>query len=65
MTYPAQEVLSNIQNNLTWVLLAGGISFIGYYLYYIVGIRMGFRHKTHSIPIIANMYFFAHDVVFA
>ena len=64
MTYTYQEVLLAIDNSLVTILIAGGISFIGYYLYYIQGIRVGFRDKTHAIPVFGNMYFFAHDLVF-
>ncbi len=64
MTYNPSDVLSAIDNSLLTVLIAGAISFVGYYFYYIQGIRMGFRDKTHGIPVFANMYFFAHDVAF-
>lgn len=65
MTYPVDEVLSNIQNSLGAVLLAGAVIFVGYYLYYGEAIRLGFRDKTHAVPVFANMYFFAHDMIFA
>lgn len=64
MTYAANEVVSNIQNSLVAVLLAGAVIFIGYYLFYGEAIRLGFRDKTHSVPLFANMYFFAHDIIF-
>lgn len=65
MTYPVDEVLANIQNSIGAVLLSGAVIFVGYYLYYGEAIRLGFRDKTHAVPIFANMYFFAHDLVFA
>jgi len=64
MTYPINEVFANIQNSIGNILLGGGVIFIGYYLCYGEAIRLGFRDKTHAIPVFANMYFFAHDVIF-
>jgi hypothetical protein len=64
MTYSVDEVLANIQNSTWAVLLTGAVIFVGYYLYYGEAIRLGFRDKTHAVPVFANMYFFAHDIIF-
>jgi hypothetical protein len=60
-----EEVLSQVDNNTGPVLAAGFVVFAGTYLLYIEAIRLGFKHRTHAIPVLANMYFLAHDVVFA
>lgn len=64
MTYPVDEVLANLQNSIGSVLLAGAIIFVGYYLYYGEAIRLGFRDHIHAVPVFANMYFFAHDIIY-
>lgn len=64
MTYAVSDVVNNLQNSLGLILLGGAIIFVGYYLYYGEAIRLGFRHQTHAVPLFANMYFFAHDVIF-
>ncbi|MCC5582086.1 hypothetical protein IMZ11_41475 [Microtetraspora sp. AC03309] len=63
-TYQVPQVLQNIDAHPVPVLLAGAIANTGAYILYIEGIRLGFRHRTYAIPIFANMYFFAHDVLF-
>ncbi len=64
ITYTIPEVLNNIDSRLAAVLLAGGMIFVGAFIQYLEGIRLGFRDRTHAIPAFANMYFFAHDLVF-
>lgn len=62
--YSVDEVLSNLARLLGLLLAAGGVAFVGYYLYYIEAIRLGFRDRTHGVPVFANMYNTAHDVLF-
>jgi hypothetical protein len=64
ITYTIPEVLNNIDSHLAAALLAGIMIFVGAFIQYFEGIRLGFRHKTHAIPVFANMYFFAHDLLF-
>lgn len=64
MSYSAAEVIYNMNHALGPILFAGAFIFVGYYIVYLEGIRLGFRDKTHAIPVPANMYFFAHDVIF-
>lgn len=63
--YSTREVLTTIDAHMAWVLFAGAAVMVGAYTQYIVAIRIGFKHRTHALPIFANMYFFAHDVMFA
>ncbi|MCA9709473.1 MAG: hypothetical protein KDK70_26770 [Myxococcales bacterium] len=62
--YSTAQIISAFDDSTGLVLAAGAAVFAGAYIQYIEGIRLGFRHKTHAIPVIANMYFFAHDLVF-
>lgn len=64
MTYSAQEVVANLNASLWPLLLTGALSFIGYFVYYGEAIRLGAKQKTFSVPVVGNMYFFAHDIVF-
>lgn len=64
IAYEVNDVLNNIDTRLGIVLLFGAIIFVGAYIQYFEGIRLGFRDKTHAIPLFANMYFFAHDLLF-
>jgi hypothetical protein len=62
--YSIAEVLHNADTRTVAVLLSGLVTFVGAYILYIEGIRVGFRDRTHGIPVFANMYFFAHDLYF-
>lgn len=62
--YSIDEVLHNADTRTVAVLLSGLVTFVGAYILYIEGIRVGFRDRTHAIPVFGNMYFFAHDLYF-
>jgi len=64
LTYSAEEILQTFDTRLVLILLTGGVVFVGAFTQYLEAIRLGFRDKTHTIPIYANMYFFAHDILF-
>lgn len=62
--YSIQEVLNNVDAKTAIILASGIVVLVSAFLTYGEGIRLGFRDKTHSIPLFANMYFFAHDLFF-
>lgn len=62
--YTIEEVLAQADNQTGAVLAAGFVIFAGTYLLYIEAVRLGFKHRTHAIPLLANMYFLAHDLFF-
>ena len=64
MTYSVTDVLHNLNHEIGFILFAGAFIFVGYYIVYLEAIRLGFRDKTHAMPVLANMYFFAHDLTF-
>lgn len=64
MTYSVEDVLSNLNHGLGAVLAGGAVIFVSYYLYLIEAVRLGFKHRTHAVPLFGNMFFFAHDVTF-
>ncbi len=64
LSYDPATVVSRTAQYMFWILGACALSFIGAYMQYFGAIQMGFRHKTHSIPLIGNLWFFAHDTTF-
>ncbi|HKY91538.1 MAG TPA: hypothetical protein VJM11_10885 [Nevskiaceae bacterium] len=63
-SYDAARVVAATQANLVPIVGACAISFVGAYLQYFGAIRGGFRDRTHSIPLVGNLWFFAHDTTF-
>ena len=64
MSYSVEEVVQNLNQNTTLVIIAGVVIFVRAYIQYIEAVRLGFKHKTHAIPFFSNMFFFAHDIFF-
>lgn len=64
LSYDAQAVVRNTQDHMAWILGACAVSFIGAYMQYFGAIRNGFKDRTHAIPLIGNLWFFAHDTTF-
>lgn len=64
MSYDPAGVVAATSENLVWVLGACALSFVGAYMQYFGALTMGFRHRTYSIPLICNLWNFAHDTTF-
>jgi hypothetical protein len=64
LSYDATNVAVQTSENFVWILGACALSFVGAYLQYFGAIQMGFKHRTHSIPLIGNLWFFAHDTTY-
>lgn len=64
LSYDPAGVVAATELNLAWVLGACALSFVGAYLQYFGALSMGFRHRTYSIPLIGNLWNFAHDTSF-
>lgn len=64
LSYDPAQVVANTDAHLFWMMVACGVSFVGAYMQYFGAIRMGFLHRTHSIPLIGNLWFFAHDTTY-
>lgn len=62
--YDVQMVLSNLDENLIFFLVFGGIGGICNWWLLIEGIRVGFRDRMHSISLICLLFWAAHDVSF-
>ncbi|HEY9800023.1 MAG TPA: hypothetical protein V6D25_06655 [Leptolyngbyaceae cyanobacterium] len=62
--YSVDEVIHTLNTSFSTIFCVGLLTFTSFYLYYIEAIRLGFRDKTHAIPVLGNMYFLAHDVTF-
>ena len=64
LSYDPAVVVARTSEHLVPILGACGLSFVGAYFQYFGAIRGGFRDRTHSIPLIGNLWFFAHDTTF-
>lgn len=64
LSYDPATVARLTQSNMIWILGACTVSFIGAYIQYFGAITMGFRDRTHSIPLLGNLWFFAHDTTY-
>jgi hypothetical protein len=64
LSYDPATVERLTQTNMVWILLACTLSFIGAYIQYFGAIKMGFKDRTHSIPLLGNLWFFAHDTTY-
>lgn len=64
LSYDPATVVATTSSNLIWVLGACALSFVGAYMQYFGALSMGFRHRTFSIPLIGNLWNFAHDTTF-
>jgi hypothetical protein len=59
--YSVPDVIAYIDANLSSLQLFGGIANLLAYVQIIYGVRVGFRDRSHAIPLIATAMFFAHD----
>lgn len=64
MSYDPAAVVAATSQNLIWVLGACALSFAGAYMQYFGALSMGFKHRTFSIPLVCNLWNFAHDTTF-
>lgn len=64
MSYDAAGVVAATSQNLFWIVGACVLSFTGAYMQYFGALSMGFKHRTYSIPLICNLWNFAHDTTF-
>lgn len=64
LSYDPATVVAATSDQLVWVLGACALSFIGAYMQYFGALSMGFKHRTHSIPLVGNLWFFAHDTTY-
>lgn len=62
--YTVQEVLGNIDANPVWVSIMAAFGMLVGYVQCIESVRLGFRDKTHAMPIAAVAYFLAHDSLY-
>ncbi|NVB37632.1 hypothetical protein G6O69_07295 [Pseudenhygromyxa sp. WMMC2535] len=62
--YDSQAVLDGLSGIPVAFLIIGAVLFAGFYGYYIESIRLGLKQRTYCVPVGANMFNFAHDLVF-
>jgi hypothetical protein len=63
--YSVEEVIQNINANATMVSLAGVWAMLVGYVQCIECIRLGFRDRTHAMPLVPLTFFLAHDTYYA
>jgi hypothetical protein len=63
--YSVAEVLRNIDAQPATIAAWAAFAMLVGYVQCIESIRLGFRDKTHAMPIAAVTYFFAHDSLYA
>src|SRR5690242_2203727 len=61
LSYDPATVIANTAKNQQWITVASLIGFVGGFLQIIGLIWMGFKHKTHGMPLICTTWFLAHD----
>ena len=59
--YTMPDTLNTINANMTHLALFGGVANLLAYIQIIYGAWIGYRDKSHAIPIAALTMFFAHD----
>lgn len=59
--YTVEEVIKNVDGNSFWVSIAGLTAMLSGYLQCIESLRLGFRDRTHSVPIAVATFWVAHD----
>jgi hypothetical protein len=60
-TYDVATVVANTAKHHTLISLLGVVGFAGGFLQCIGLIWMGFKHRTHGMPLICTTWFLAHD----
>jgi hypothetical protein len=59
--YTVPEVIGTINANMTYLQVFGTLANVLAYVQIIYGLRVGFRDRSHAIPLIAIAMFFARD----
>lgn len=62
--YDVQTVIANLDENIVWFLIFGGIGGICNWWLLIEGIRLGFKDRSYAISLICLLFWAAHDVSF-
>jgi hypothetical protein len=64
LSYDSATVIANTSNRLPLVLLISTLAFIGGFIQMIAAIWIGFKHKSHGVPLLCVTWFFAHDTTY-
>jgi hypothetical protein len=59
--YQVASTIANINEHATSILIFGSLANLLAYVQMAYGAFVGFRDRSHAIPLITNMMFFAHD----
>ena len=64
LSYDAATALANVNQHKLLLMLAGTLPNLGGFLQTICAIWIGFKHRSHGIPLLCVTWFFAHDLTF-
>ena len=62
--YDPSDLISHINANMSNMLIFGSIANLLAYVQMLYGVRVGYRDRSHAVPMAANMMFFAHDTYY-
>lgn len=62
--YQTQAVLQAVDQHTLPILELCALALIGNYILWIENLRLGFRHKTYSMPVGCLLFFLPHDATF-
>jgi len=62
--YQTSDVLRMVDEHTVPVLCLCALALVGNYIFWIENLRLGFRHKTYSMPIGCLLFFLPHDATF-
>ncbi len=57
-------VTDQIDANMTVIAITGGLALVLAFVQWGEAIRLGFRHRTHAIPMPVLLFFFANDLTY-
>jgi hypothetical protein len=63
-SYDSATVIANTAQRLPLVLAISSLAFFGGFVQMIAAIWIGFKHRTHGVPLLCVTWFFAHDTTY-
>jgi hypothetical protein len=62
--YQTAAVLQSVDQHTVLILSLCALALVGNYIFWIETLRLGFKHKTYSMPVACLMFFLPHDATF-
>jgi hypothetical protein len=64
LSYDPAVIAANTRDHLAWVLLFNGLGFFGGFVQMVGAIWVGFKHKSHGVPLLCATWFLADDATY-